>query len=72
MDAYTAKSILNMVGTFLNVFICWQGHNDIEMAIYQLLAFPGNHILNTFDVLDSYLVGRVRNGCMTVFLLIKH
>ena len=72
MDAYTAESILDMVGSFLDVFICWHGHHDIEMAIYQLLAFPGYHILNTLDVLDGYLVRWVRNGCMAVFLLVKH
>lgn len=71
MDSHSTESILQMIRTLLQVRIAGHGHYKVEMAVHELLALAGNHLLYTFYVFDRCLVARVGNARVPVLLLVQ-
>ena len=58
-----------MVGTFLHICSCIDSHNEVEMAIYQLLVVSCYHFLHLLDVFHGNQVAWIWQRGVTVFLL---
>ena len=72
MDAHAPECVFQVVRTLLQVCTGRYGYHHVEVRIYQLLAFTGNDLLHTLDVLDRHLVVRVRNTRVAVLLFVEH
>ena len=71
VDALTAEGVLDVVRAFVDVHLAGSHHADAEMAVDELLALPGDDLLDVLDVLDGHLVGRTRYAPVPVALLLK-
>ena len=71
MDSYTAKCVLQMIGTLLEVCIYSCGDYKVKMTIDQLFVLSRYQFLHLLDVLHCNLITGIRQRGMTVLFLGK-
>ena len=71
VDAQPSESVLQIVGTLVHVRVTAGHHRHAVMAVDELLALPGDDVLDVLDVLYGHLVGRTRDAAVTVALLLE-
>ena len=71
MDAHAPECVFQVVRTLLQVCTGRYGYHHVEVRIYQLLAFTGNDLLHTLDVLHGHLVAGIGDTCVTVLLFVE-